>query len=438
MPRSRVFRDPVHESIEFDLDYAPERLALDLLDTPQVQRLKHVRQLPFASFVYHGAEHSRFSHTVGVTNVAKRLYRAATHALGYPNHPVEYAIVLAAAVLHDVGHLPFSHAMEKPLGIEHERISEAVVRETGRVNDLLAGYGGPSFINAVSHHIANATDARTVSVISSQLDADRMDYVLRDGYFAGVPNSRYDIARIIHMTRIDDDGLLFDARAQRAIEGFFMARYHLYIQLYLHKTVRSAEALMRAIFQRAKWLSAQSVDLGDVSRAIEAVFVPNPTTETVLRLTDHELWAAFRTWSTSSSDGVLQDLSQRLVERRLFKVWEVPADLPPTFIEAALPQLEELVLGKGMDPEYYALHDLATDTPYKAPNPAERTRSARLIDRNSEEVWDLETSSGPHSSPVIAALKGAGYSVHRFCFPSDVRDDARELLDNAARGARAK
>jgi len=108
------------------------------------------------------------------------------------------------------------------------------------------------------------SDRRTRPIISSQLDADRSDYVLRDGYFAGVPNAQFDLERILQKVLIDDKGLLFDERAQQAIEGYLIARYHLYLQLYHHKTVRAAEALLRSLIERARDLQAQGAKLGEL------------------------------------------------------------------------------------------------------------------------------------------------------------------------------
>jgi uncharacterized protein len=236
MARNKVFRDPIHRNIEFDHGYGPDALALRLLATPEVQRLRHVRQLALASQVYHGAEHSRFSHTLGVTDLARRMYRNAVLNCGDPVTDEAMAVVTASALLHDVGHPPFSHAVEAILDVDHEELTVRAIYDETAVRTTLLDFGGEAFVETIASHITGDSDQATASVISSQLDADRMDYVLRDGYHAGVPNSQFDVDRILQMSHIDESGLVFDYRATTAIEGYFIARYHLYLQLYYHKT----------------------------------------------------------------------------------------------------------------------------------------------------------------------------------------------------------
>ena len=413
----RTFRDPVHVTIGFDPTIGPESLALRLIDTPPVQRLKHIRQLGLANLVYHGAEHSRFSHTLGVTHLANRMYRSAIgNPTQTPPDTLEHATVLAAAVLHDVGHMPFSHAMEKVLEVNHETFSLAIVKDPGPVFDALNQYGGPDFVDAVASHIANASDARTVGIISGQLDADRMDYVLRDGYHAGVPNARFDAERILQKVRLDTDGLLFDASAQQAIEGYLIGRYHLYLQLYLHPTVRAAEAMMRTIIRRAKDLAVQGKDLGDVGASVKALFSTTADAATVLRLTDHEMWAAFGVWANApGTDSILQGLSKGLVNRLLYKVYDAPASTPADQLKAMVSKAKEVAENAGLDPDYSVILDTAKDAPFKFADAAKRVSPFRLRDANGT-IRKLEDDNA-----IVKALEQSAYEMNRIVFPESLR-----------------
>jgi HD superfamily phosphohydrolase len=420
--RPKVFRDPIHINLEFGRDSDPDRLVLALMDTREVQRLRHVRQLGLANLVYHGSEHSRFSHSLGVTHLAKRIYSVAT-AGGAPDRD-RFSVVLASALLHDVGHPPFSHAVEKELGVDHEDLTVSILRGPTAVNHVLQDRGGEDLIEQVAGHIKGSSDAPTVQIISSQLDADRLDYVLRDSYYAGVPNAHYDLERILQLVFIDDIGLFFDQKAQFAIEGYFIARYHLYLQLYYHRTVRAAEVMLRALLRRARKLRSDGANLGTISRTVDGLFSDNAA-EAAVHLCDHDLWAAFQVWADGHADNTLRDLSDRLLTRRLFKVLEIPTSELQTFYEKQLPPIREVALGKGYDPEYYVLTDTAADTPYKIADVSagdDESTSIRVRDQEGK-VHSLEITSG-----VIQALQGEAYQRLRLCFPQEIRDDVLKII----------
>lgn len=420
MPRRpRVFRDPVHGNVEFSRTLPWDVLGLALIDTAEVQRLRRVAQLGLANLVYHGVEHSRFTHTLGVTHLAKRLYRASCDHSGRPQDDRELAIVVAAALLHDIGHPPFSHAVEKELGVRHEKATVAILRGSTLINEELRRFGGDAFVDAVASHIEGASDAPTVDIISSQLDADRLDYLLRDGFHAGVPNSQYDLERIIQMAGIDDDGLYFDQRGQFAIEGYFLARYHLYLQLYYHKTVRAAEVMLRAVIRRAKGLANCGASLGQISPALERL-CRTSTIEDATAVSDADMWAAFGVWC-GHEDAILRDLSQRLLYRNLFRIIEIPKDSVPKFYEKWLPQIRDIAGTNRFDPDFYVLPDTASDTPYKVADYGTST-SIRIVD-DAGRAHLLEALSG-----ITGALQEAAYQKVRCCFPLELRPDVQRVM----------
>lgn len=410
----KVFRDPVHVNIELSRTDSWDRLAFELIQTPQVQRLRRVRQLGLASLVYHGAEHSRFVHTLGVAHLAKRLYLASARNSGREPDERELLTVVASAVLHDTGHPPFSHAVEKELGVGHEKATVHLLTSDTEVRRTLLRFGDESFIQAVAGHIDGSTDAVTVDLISSQLDADRMDYVLRDGYYAGVPNAQFDVERIVQMVQRDEKGICFDRRAQYAIEGYFTARYHLYLQLYFHKTVRASEAMLRAIIRRA----------GSVAKAGGAMGQINPSLITLLRerrieasvlVSDADLWAAFAIWANSSDDKVLRDLSRRLLDRDLFRAVDFDVKSVPKLYDKLLPAAREIAATAGFDPDYYVLVDTHGDSPYKFAD-YDAVESVRIVDPAGKSLR-LETLSG-----LVSALQGEAYQNIRCCLPLEIRE----------------
>jgi HD superfamily phosphohydrolase len=416
--RVKVFRDPVYSNIEFDPSNMWDALVLRLVDTPEVQRLRHIRQLGLASIVYHGAEHSRFSHSLGVTHIARRLYQAAVRNAGGHTDD-ELCVVLAAALLHDTGHPPFSHAVESVLGVKHEALSLEVLKGNTRVNQILKEFGGDTFVGRVADHIKGSSDARTTQLISSQMDADRLDYVLRDGFHAGVPNASYDIERILQLAHLDPKGLVFDRRSQYAIEGYFMARYHLYLQLYYHRTVRAAEVLLRSALRRAKAVHNNGVELGNIPTGLKSLFASDNPLD-ALRLTDHDIWAAFNVWSSESKDKVLQDLSRRMMHREPFKAIEVEGKDLQSFYETKLPSIKAAASNAGFDPDYYVVVDTAKDQPYKIADYAsgDSPKSVRLLDSGGTPR-SLEVIS-----KIIGALQQEAYQKVRCCFPSEIRAEA--------------
>lgn len=421
MARTKVFRDPIHKNIQFDKTYEPDALAIRLLGTPQVQRLRHIRQLALANNVYHGAEHSRFSHTLGVAHLAREMYRSAALNSGKATDEGDLVIVTAAALLHDVGHPPFSHAVEQILGVNHEDLTVRSIEGDTPVRELLFEYGGNELIAAISAHVLGASDAPTAAIISSQLDADRMDYVLRDGYHAGIPNAQYDADRILQLVGFDDTGLVFDERATIAIEGYFVARYHLYLQLYYHRTNRAAEVILRSTLNRARVLATEGIDLG-VDATLSKLFTDHAT-DAALLLTDHDLWAAFRAWE-SHPDPILSDLARRLLYRDLLKSIDVPAAEVSRLYEQK-PTIDELCRNAGFDPTYYSVIDRARDNPYKVVDVTagdDAQISIRMVDQFGSP-YSLENRSG-----VIQALQDAAYQKFRICIPAEVRDEVLKQL----------
>ena len=262
--RPRIFRDPVHGDITFSRGPF-QRLLESVIDTEMFQRLRGIRQTAVMNLVFHGAEHSRFVHSMGAAHVAGRMVDAAVEnsRLSVPARDREDTVL--AALLHDVGHGPFSHSLEEIIGpsFAHERMSVRILGEPGsELHELLAAYDPdlPGRLCAfIEHRPGSAADWRH-AIVSSQLDADRLDYLARDALMAGIRTHAFDLGRLVRSVGVIDDHLVVDARAQDVVEAFLLALDQMYGTAYYHKTVRAASLLLEAIIGRALRLARDSAE----------------------------------------------------------------------------------------------------------------------------------------------------------------------------------
>ena len=420
---AKLFRDPVHDTINWKDEGDLGVLISALIDQPAFQRLRFIRQLGLASHVFAGAEHSRFVHSIGVAHLARRiLARVEPDA-----SPVVRAQVIAAALLHDIGHGPFSHVFERVFGFQHESISQAIVRApSSGVHQRLVAFDA-SLPERVAQMIAGEGPARHAQIVSSQLDADRFDYLLRDVMMTGVVVGRYDLERILVMLRSDEEGLLVDRRAWEAVEGYLVARYHMYRLVYFHRTVRASEVMLERLFMRAR----DVIRPGDPSVDAEGLFAAlldgsalEP--ERWVMFSDIDAWAQIRRWMTHP-DRILQLLARGLMERRLFKAIdrEVETDEDHARERVLLQRIEE---GLSPDERYLFAVDEASHSTYQ-PYVARQHgggQPVRLIDR-SGRVEPIE-----RVSPIVRTLGQTATRLRRWNAHPMIYEKVRTIsgLDN--------
>src|SRR5215831_669556 len=225
---------------------------IQLVDTAEFQRLRRIKQLGLGLFTYQGAEHSRFTHCLGALHLMTRILDRLSDETEIA--PEDRAAARAAALLHDVGHGPFSHAMEKVLGVHHEQMTMlAVTAPETTLNATLK-----TFSAEMPRRVASIIDGTfkpmaLAQLVSSQLDVDRMDYLLRDSLMTGAKYGFYDLEWIINALQIDEDAdrIYVTARGLHAVEEYLQARYYMFRQVYFHRTLRSAEAVLRSALRRA-------------------------------------------------------------------------------------------------------------------------------------------------------------------------------------------
>ena len=317
MNKKKIINDPVYGFINI-----PSELVFDLISHPYFQRLRYIKQLGMTHLVYPGALHTRFHHALG----AMHLMSLAIEVLRSKGHEIKKAEEEAATIailLHDIGHGPFSHALEHSLvnGVKHEDISMLIMH---KLNEDLGG----QLTAAIDVFKGNCDKKFLHQLISSQLDLDRMDYLNRDSFFTGVSEGVISFDRIIKMFNVVDDELVIEEKGIYSIENFLIARRLMYWQVYLHKTVISGEQLLVKILKRAKELSSKGAVLFATpalqhflqqSITEKEFFAKDVHLEQFLRLDDQDIFASVKAW-VFHPDKILSTLCSMLTKRSLYKI----------------------------------------------------------------------------------------------------------------------
>ena len=260
----KVLRDPVHGYIHVSL-----QVVWDVINSAWFQRLRRIRQLGGAYVVYHCAEHSRFEHSLGVYEIVRRMVTEVRDIAEALNER-EKVTVMLAALLHDIGHGPYSHAFEGVTDTSHEEFTCRIIEENTEITFILenCAIGLAKEVSDVIRH--KSANPLLTQLISSQLDADRFDYLLRDAYFTGTTYGEYDLERILRIMRVTDHNqLVVKESGVYAVENYIMARYHMYWQVYYHPVARSYECILHMLFLRL-----QDIGKDGIGEAAFDVFGP--------------------------------------------------------------------------------------------------------------------------------------------------------------------
>lgn len=315
--KRKIVNDPIYGFVTI-----PGDLIYDLINHKYFQRLRHIKQLGLTNLVYPGALHTRFHHAIGAMHLMQEALLTLKQK-GISITPDEEEATLIAILLHDVGHGPFSHALEHSIvtGVSHESISslimEALNKEFKGKLSLAIKIFNDGYKKKYLHQL-----------VSSQLDMDRLDYLKRDSFFTGVSEGVISSDRIIKMLDVVNNNLVVEVKGIYSIEKFLIARRLMYWQVYLHKTVLSAETLLVHILKRAKELSANGTDLFAtpvfkkfmVNNYTKNDFVKSPDLlNDFANLDDTDIMASVKAWA-QCSDKILSTLCNKLVERKLFRI----------------------------------------------------------------------------------------------------------------------
>lgn len=388
--KTQRVRDPIHDLIVFQGEDDVDQLAWRLLNTPAFQRLRRIKQLGFSELVYPGATHTRFAHCIGVFAYARHLIGIVKRKMGAID-PFRAKVATIAALLHDLGHGPFSHTFE---GVEKRRLKEGakhkkhefwtrdIVEQDEAIRRLLDEHD--SSLAAEVGKMLTRKDPHDIydSIVSSQFDADRLDYLPRDRYMSGIGGGQFDRRWMLDCLEVGDitvglegeaedfvvvKSLYLSEKGLHAAESYVLARYYLYAQVYMHKTTRSAEKMLAAVLKRLSDLVAH----GDVSKSGLSEFHPlvrffqaaSPTIQDYMALDDIILWSALSQMRNADDKGVA-DLAARLIDRQLFKCIDAGSLAKPLERNAVFRFRHKLKQSGLLDSGISVLEDTAKLTPY--------------------------------------------------------------------------
>lgn len=314
--KKKIINDPIYGFVPI-----PGELIFNLIQHPYFQRLRHIKQLGLTDLIYPGAIHTRFNHAMGAMHLMGRVLENL-RSKGIEISPQEYEASQIATLLHDVGHGPFSHALEETLlhQVNHESISFLFMKDLNRIfNDQLQ----------LALQIFQNTYHRKFfhQLVSSQLDTDRLDYLSRDSFFTGVSEGSVGVDRIVAMLNVVSDQLVVEEKGIYSIENFLNARRLMYWQVYLHKTAVSAERMLVNLIKRAQYL-VQSGETLFCSASLHFFLTTSYTIEDFRKhevidhfgqLDDNDIWGAIKLWQ-NHPDQILSTLCKMLLQRNLFQI----------------------------------------------------------------------------------------------------------------------
>ncbi len=402
LPTEIVFKDPVHDHI-----HVRHQLILDLIDAKEFQRLRRIKQLGTSQYTFHGAEHSRFSHSLGVYELARKI---CDHFLrNYPEDwdDSERLVTLCAALLHDIGHGPFSHTFEKIFNTDHEDLTtQIILDEDTEVNQILRRVS-PSFPNEVASVITgDYPNPQVVQLISSQIDADRMDYLQRDAYYTGVTYGKFDLSRILRVIRPYKDGIAFQYQGMHAVEDYIVRRYQMYMQVYFHPVSRGMEVTLDRMLTRAHDLYREN-KLAPVIPMLEPFFKDDYTIYDYLDLDDSVILYAVLAW-TKSEDRYLSELAQMFLHRQPLKSVEFNREKDAETVA----HLRDLVDQLYFDQNYFTMTNRSSDISYDYKLKEKAPISLFYPDG---EIIDLS-----EASPIVESLSDNLHGNDRLYVPREL------------------
>lgn len=403
-PVRKIINDPVYGFITID-----HPLILQIISHPIYQRLRNIHQMAFAHLVYPGAVHSRLHHSLGAYHLMCTAL-AELKSKGTAITEEEELGAKVAILLHDIGHGPFSHALETELvkGVHHEPISILLMQKLNEEFNGKLEIAINIFTNKHSKKFLH-------QLISGQLDVDRMDYLNRDSFFTGVAEGVIGYDRIIKMLVVENGELMVEEKAIYSIEKFLVSRRLMYWQVYLHKTVLAAEMLLVKIIGRARQLIEEKQKTEAATKELN-FFLQNFTNsdsisnhlDAFCRLDDHDVMTTIKIWS-EHPDKILRTLCQSLVERNLYKVMLKSAPFNNSIVEEKREEIcKKLKLSKA-ESEYFVFTGEASNTTY---DPLDEQINILFKDGSIKDISQVDNALIQHSN----SLAYGEIKKHYFCY----------------------
>ena len=349
----KVSRDPILGYI--NIDY---KIIWDLLNSKEMQRLRRIHQLGGTFQVFPSAEHSRFTHSLGTYENARRIVEEVKDVKNLLSEE-DKVKVMCAALLHDIGHGPFSHAFESIHPVHHEKYSVQIIEKNSEVHQILKRVN-PDFPNDVSSIIKKINENPLLSqIVSSQIDADRMDYLLRDAYFTGTPYGYFDVERILRVMKVTNNIITFKSSGISAIENYVIGRYHMYNQVYYHPTSISYEIIILKFLHRFKELYLNNYKFKQVPSILVPFFINEDLVSNEEHfLLDESTIIHYAKNAMNEDDLILKDLARRLLNRDLFKYKVIDN-------EEEIEKMKQELIKNGFDPKYYLHQERPVQVVYK-------------------------------------------------------------------------
>lgn len=400
----RVIRDAIHDYIHVD-----HLIIWRLINSKEMQRLRRIKQLGGTYQVFQSAEHSRFVHSLGVYQVVRRMLE--TECLTNALSDYDKLCVMCAGLLHDIGHGPFSHSFEGVFEENHEDMTVRMILEKSEVHDILVSLYKqlPQDVASIIQH--THPNRILIQMVSSQLDADRMDYLLRDSYMSGTTYGHFDMSRILRTMRIRDGKIVYKESGVQAIENYILARYHMYWQVYYHPTARSYEHLLQSIFQRVKDLYYDGYVFQTHLHYLIPMLEHRFQVSDFVDLDEAVILYYFKEF-TREKDFILSDLSSRFLNRHLFKYKQLKS-------QKDLMSIKAIAQAKGYHPDYYIVSDNQKQIPY-----LHYGESGEL---SEIEILDSEgcLSPLPMKSEIVSAILNSKRfkSDQKVFFPKEIKDE---------------
>ena len=404
MNEKRVLRDAIHDYIHVD-----HLVIWHLINSQEMQRLRRVKQLGGTYQVFQSAEHSRFVHSLGVYQVVRRMLE--TECLDNELNDYDKLCVMCAGLLHDIGHGPFSHSFEGVFKEDHENITVRMILEDSEVHNILITVHEdlPTDIAAIIQHTHK--NQILIQMVSSQLDADRMDYLLRDSYMTGTTYGQFDMSRILRTMRICDGKIVYKESGVQAIENYILARYHMYWQVYYHPTARSYEHLLQSVFQRVKDLFSEGYSYKTDLKYLLPFLYDELTVDDFTRLDEAVVLYYFREFM-NEDDFILKDLSARFLNRKLFKYKQLRN-------QEELDDIKHISSSLGYDPRYYIISDNQKLVPYLHYGESGELSEIEILSPSGE------LSPLPSKSEIVSAILNSKLykSDKKVFFPKEIKDE---------------
>jgi len=405
--KKKILNDPIYGFIKI-----PDGLIFNIIEHPYFQRLRRIKQLGLTDYVYPGAMHTRFHHAIGAMHLMDQAL-LNLRSKGIEISEGEYEASLVAILLHDIGHGPFSHALEESLlqGIHHEQMSSLIIQLFNELFDGRLELALKIFNRKYHRHFFS-------QLVGSQLDVDRLDYLNRDSYFTGVSEGKIGFERILKMLNVWNEEIVIEEKAIYSIENFLSSRRLMYWQVYLHKTTVGTEKLLIQLIKRAKFL-AQAGKLETRNDALRLFLQQDivlsdfendkKLLHAYLSLDDHDLWGSVKIWQYHK-DQVLSELSRMLIERDLFRVVMKNTQIDNT-LRVSL--LEKVAQKFGLDPVeagYFVVDGFMSNAAYEMD---QSTINVMMKDGNIVEI--ASASDLPNIKAMSKIVK-----KYYLCWPKSV------------------